>query len=168
MEPCLEATVLFEPANFTTCFGTHVCAVEVDAQTGAVVIRRYLAIDDAGRAINPTLVEGQIHGGLAQGIGQALMEGASYDAAGQPLAASLLDYATPKASDLPHFEVELTETPSTVNPLGARGIGEAGAIGAPAAVVNAVLDALAPLGVQHLDMPLTPQRVWRAIQEARA
>ena len=168
MEPCLEATVLFEPANFTTCFGAHVCAVEVDVQTGAAAIRRYIAIDDAGRAINPTLVEGQIHGGLAQGIGQALMEGASYDAAGQPLAASLLDYATPKASDLPHFEVELTETPSTVNPLGARGIGEAGAIGAPAAVVNAVLDALAPLGVQHLDMPLTPQRVWRAIQEARA
>ena len=168
MEPCLEATALFEPTNFSTCFGTHVCVAEVDPETGMVAIRRYLAIDDVGRAVNPTIVEGQIHGGLAQGIGQALMEGAGYDVAGQPLAASFLEYATPRASDLPHFEVELTETPSTVNPLGARGIGEAGTIGAPPAVVNAVLDALAPLGVRHLDMPLTPQKVWRAIRDARA
>lgn len=167
MEPCLEASAVFEPANFTTCFGTHACVVEVDPETGTVTIRRYLVIDDAGRAVNPVIVQGQIHGGLAQGIGQALMEGASYDAAGQPLAASFLDYATPKASDLPHFEVELTETPSTVNPLGARGIGEAGTIGAPPAVVNAVIDALTTLGVHHLDMPLTPLKVWRAIREAR-
>lgn len=168
LEPGLEATAFFEAPNFTSCFGTHACVVEVEPQTGEVRILRYVAVDDIGRAINPMIVEGQLHGGLAQGIGQALMEEASYDAAGQPLAASFLDYATPRATDLPRFEVELTETPSTVNPLGARGIGEAGTVAAPPAVVNAVLDALAPLGVRHLDMPLTPHKVWRAIREADA
>ncbi len=168
MASSLEATALFEQPNFVTCFGTHVCVVEVEPQTGEVRILRYIAVDDAGRAVNPTVVEGQLHGGLAQGIGQALLEEAVYDTAGQPLAASFLEYATPRAGDLPRFEVELTETPSSVNPLGARGIGEAGTVGAPPAVVNAVLDALAPLGVRHLDMPLTPQKVWRAIREARA
>lgn len=167
MEPCLEATAHFRPANFTSPFGTHVCVVEVDVETGDVRILRYVAVDDCGRAVNPRIVEGQIHGGVAQGIGQALLEGAAYDDAGQPLAASFLTYATPTAADLPSFDVELHETTTRINPLGARGAGEGGTVGAPPAVVNAVVDALAPLGIRHIDMPLLPVTVWRAIREAR-
>jgi carbon-monoxide dehydrogenase large subunit len=167
MEPCLEASAFFEPPNFTSPFGTHVCVVEVDAETGQVTILRYIAVDDCGHAINPQIVEGQIHGGLAQGIGQALFEGAVYNEQGQLLTGSFLDYATLTAPDMPTIEVELTETPSLVNPLGARGVGEAGAIGGPPAVVNAVVDALTPFDVRHIDMPLLPNRVWRAIQDAR-
>lgn len=167
MEPCLEATAHFRPGNFTSPFGTHVCVVEVDIETGDVRILRYVAVDDCGRAVNPRIVEGQIHGGVAQGIGQALLEGAAYDETGQPLAASLLTYATPTAADLPSFDVELHETTTKINPLGARGAGEGGTVGAPPAVVNAVVDALAPLGIRHIDMPLLPVTVWRAIREAR-
>jgi len=167
MEPGLEASAAFEPPNFNSPFGAHACVVEVDAATGAVRILRYLAVEECGRVVHPQIVEGQIVGGLAQGIGQALWESAVYDDAGQPLATSFLAYATATAPAMPPIEVELREMPSTVNPLGARGVGEAGAIGAPPAVVNAVVDALAPFGVRHVDMPLWPERVWRALREAR-
>ncbi len=146
----------------------HVAVVEVDAETGTVRLLRLIAVDDCGRVINPLLVEGQIHGGLAQGIGQALWEQMVYDEGGQCLTASLMDYAIAKPDMLPCFELDRIETPSPVNPLGAKGCGEAGTIGSTPAVVNAVIDALSPLGVTHLDMPLTPARVWAAIQEARS
>ncbi|MBI1894486.1 MAG: molybdopterin-dependent oxidoreductase [Candidatus Rokubacteria bacterium] len=167
MEPGLEATTVWDPPNFTFPSGTHVAVVEVDPDSGAVRLLRLVGVDDCGRVINPLLVEGQIHGGLAQGIGQALWEEMRYDAAGQCLTASLMDYATAKSDMLPLFELDRIETPSPVNPLGAKGCGEAGAIGSPPAVVNAVIDALTPFGVTHLDMPLTPARVWAAIQQAQ-
>jgi carbon-monoxide dehydrogenase large subunit len=140
--------------------------VEVDPPTGEVKILRFVAVDDAGRIINPLLANGQIHGGIAQGIGQALFEEIAYDAEGQLRTASLMDYALPSADQVPHFETDHTETPSTTNPLGAKGIGEAGTIGSTPAVVNAVLDAVAPFGVTHLDMPLKPQRIWQAIRSS--
>jgi carbon-monoxide dehydrogenase large subunit len=167
MEPGLEATTVWDPANFTYPSGAHVAVVEVDPDTGAVRLERVVAVDDCGRAINPMLVEGQIHGGLAQGIGQALSERLVYDETGQCLTASLMDYAAPRADTLPSFDLDRVETPTPVNPLGAKGCGEAGTIGVTPAVVNAVLDALAPLGVTHLDMPLTPARVWAAIHGRR-
>ncbi len=167
-EPGLEATSFFDPPNFTSPFGAHLCVVEVDTNTGEVKVLRYVAVDDCGRAINPMLVEGQIQGGIAQGIGQALWEGAMYDENGQILTGSFMDYAIPTSIDLPEIEMDRTETPTLINPLGAKGVGEAGTIGAPAAVVNAVVDALSPLGIGHMDMPLWPERVWRAIQQARA
>ncbi len=167
MEPGLEATTVWDPPNFTYPSGTHVAVVEVDVDSGAVTLLRLVAVDDCGRVINPLLVEGQIQGGLAQGIGQALSEHMAYDASGQCLSASLMDYAVPKADGLPAYELDSVETPSPVNPLGAKGCGEAGTIGSTPAVVNAVLDALAPFGVSQLDMPLTAPRVWEAIQQAR-
>jgi len=140
----------------------------VDPQTGAVRIDRFSASDDFGNVVNPMIVEGQVHGGLAQGIGQALLEGCRYSEDGQLLTGSLVDYALPRADDLPHFNVELAAgTPCTHNPLGVKGCGEAGAIGSPPAVMNAILDALAPLGVSDLDMPATPYRVWEAIRAAK-
>ena len=165
--PGIEATVYYEPERYTCSFGAHCCIVEVDEQDGSTRIVRYVAVDDAGRLVNPQGAEGQVHGGLAQGIGQALLEHVSYDAAGQPRATTLADYLVPGAADLPPFETEFTVTPTDVNSLGAKGIGESGAVGAPPAVINAVLDALAPLGVTALDMPATPERVWRAIRQAR-
>jgi carbon-monoxide dehydrogenase large subunit len=168
LEPGLEATSFYDPSNFTWPFGTHVAVVEVDPETGIVKLRRYVAVDDCGRVINPLLVDGQIHGGLAQGIAQALYEEAVYDENGQLVSGSLMDYAVPKADDLVNFELDRTETPSPVNALGVKGIGEAGTIASSAAIVNAVVDALAPLGVKHLDMPLKPERVWQAIQQAQA
>jgi carbon-monoxide dehydrogenase large subunit len=168
MEPGLEASTVWDPENFTYPSGCHIAIVEVDPDTGAVKLERVVAVDDCGRVINPMLVEGQIHGGLAQGIGQALWEHMIYEGSGQCLTASLMDYAAPRADALPAFVLDRVETPTPVNPLGAKGCGEAGTIGATPAVVNAVLDALAPLGVTHLDMPLTPARVWTAIQAARA
>jgi carbon-monoxide dehydrogenase large subunit len=168
LEPGLEATSFYDPSNFTWPFGTHVAVVEVDPETGVVKLRRYVAVDDCGRVINPLLVDGQLHGGLAQGIAQALYEEAVYDENGQLLSGSLMDYAVPKADDLVNFELDRTETPSPVNALGVKGIGEAGTIASSAAIVNAVVDALAPLGVKHLDMPLKPERVWQAIQQAQA
>ncbi len=160
-EPGLEFTSYFEPANFTFPFGAHVAVVEIDAETGAIALQRYVAVDDCGRVINPMLVEGQIHGGLAQGISQALMEEAVYSDDGQLVTGSLMDYNIPRADQLPHFELGRTETPTDVNPMGVKGIGEAGTIGSTPAIVNAVVDALAPFGVDHVDMMLRPEKIWR-------
>ncbi len=149
LEPGLEASAFFDPANFVYPFGSHLAVVRVDAETGEVKLERYVAVDDCGRVINPMIVEGQIHGGIVQGIGQALWEGAVYDAAGQLLTGSMMDYAIPKADDFPVFELGMTETPTNVNPLGVKGIGETGTIASTPAVYNAVIDALAPLGVDE-------------------
>jgi carbon-monoxide dehydrogenase large subunit len=167
-EPFLDETAYYDPPNCTFPFGTHVAVVEVDAETGEVTLRRYVAVDDVGKVINPLIVDGQVHGGIAQGVAQALWEGAVYDADGQLLTASLLEYGVPKAESFPSFEVERTETPTDVNPLGVKGAGETGTIASTPAVVNAVVDALAPHGIRHLDMPLTPERVWRALQDAKS
>ncbi len=166
MEPNLEASVTFDPTNFTFPFGTHVAVVEVDTETGRVDLVRYTAVDDCGNQINPLIVDGQVHGGIAQGVGQALWEEAVYDAAGNLLTTGLGDYLVPSACELPSFTVGRTVTPSPSNPLGVKGIGEAGTIASTPAVVNAVIDALAPLGVTDLDMPVTPERVWRALEGA--
>ncbi len=166
IEPALEAASFYDPANFTFPFGTHIAVVEVDPDSGEVKLLRYVAVDDCGKVINPLIVEGQIHGGIAQGVGQALYEGAVYDENGNLVTGTLMDYAVPKARFLPSFELDRTVTPCPHNPLGVKGVGEAGTIAASAAVVNAVVDALAPLGVEHLDMPVTPEKVWRAIQGA--
>ena len=168
VEPGLEASSFFDPSNFVYPFGAHIAVVEVDAETGEVKLQRYVAVDDCGKVINPMIVAGQIHGGIAQGVGQALWEGAVYDDQGQLLTGSMMDYAVPKAAYFPTFELGMTETPTTVNPLGVKGIGETGTIASTPAVYNAVVDALAPLGVRNLHMPLTPERVWRAIREARS
>ena len=167
MEPGLEESTFHDPTNFTFPFGAHVCTVEVDAETGEVKILRYIAVDDIGRVINPMIVDGQVHGGVAQGIGQALYEGAVYDDNGQLITGSMLDYTVPNATQIPPIETARTETPSPVNPMGIKGVGETGTIAATQAVVNAVADALAPLGIHHLEMPMTPERVWRAIQQAK-
>ena len=163
LEPGLSATTFYDPANFTYPFGTHVCVVEVDTETGSIELLRYAAVDDVGNVINPMIVDGQLHGGLAQGIGQALWENAVYDDSGQLVSGSLMDYALPKIHNLIPFELDRTTTPCPHNPLGVKGVGEAGAIASPPAVVNAVVDALAPFGVTHIDMPLTPEKVWRAV-----
>jgi carbon-monoxide dehydrogenase large subunit len=168
MEPGLEASGFYDPVNFTFPFGTHVSVVEVDPDTGQVKILRYVAVDDAGNIINPLVFDGQVHGGIAHGIGQALLEWGQFDEDGRPITASFMEYTMPRASHLPSFETQVQVTPCPHNPLGAKGIGEAGTIAASPCIVNAVVDALAPLGIRHLDMPLTPPRVWRAIQEARA
>jgi carbon-monoxide dehydrogenase large subunit len=167
VEPGLEATHFFEPSNFTFPFGAHVIACEVDADTGEIKFDKYVAVDDCGNVINPLLVEGQIHGGIVQGMAQALFEEVIYNNDGQLLTGTLMDYALPRAPHIPEFTLERTCTPSPVNPMGVKGVGEAGTIGCTPAVVNAVCDALAPLGIRHIDMPLKPERVWRAIQEAR-
>jgi carbon-monoxide dehydrogenase large subunit len=166
-EPGLEATSYFEPPNCTFPFGVHVAVVEVDADTGKIELQRYVSVDDCGNVINPMIVEGQIHGGLAQGIAQAIMEEAVYDENGQLLTGSLMDYNVPKADQLPSFELYRTVTPTPTNPLGAKGVGEAGTIGSTPAVVNAVVDALAPFGVDHIDMMLRPEKVWRIMQGGR-
>jgi carbon-monoxide dehydrogenase large subunit len=140
--------------------------VEVNKDTGQVKILRYLAVDDVGKRINPLIVDGQIHGGIVQGVGQALWEGAVYDDNAQLLSGSMMDYAVPKASFLPDIELDSTETPSPTNPLGVKGVGETGSIASTPAVVNAVVDALSPFGIEHLDMPLTPEKVWRAMRNA--
>ncbi len=161
----LSAEITFEPSNFTFPFGTHICVVEIDTQTGCVEIKKYIAVDDCGKVINPLLVDGQVQGGIAQGVGQALYEGVVYDETGQLLTGSLMDYALPRAADLPRLTLARTETPTPVNPLGIKGIGEAGTIGSTPAVVSAVVDALAPFGVTHIDMPITPQKIWRLCQQ---
>ncbi len=168
LEPGLEETSFFDPENFTFPSGCYICEVEVDTETGVVEIRDFVAADDFGNIINPMVVEGQVHGGLAQGIGQALMEHCRYTPEGQLLTGSYMDYCMPRADDLPSFKVATRCTPTPFNPLGAKGCGEAGAIGAPPAVMNAVLDALRPLGVKHIDMPATPNAVWWAIEAARS
>ena len=167
IEPGLEATSTFDPENFVYPFGAHACVVEVDPETGKLRVVRYVAVDDCGPAINPLLIEGQIHGGVAHAIGQALYEQVRYDENGQLMTATFVDYALPTAAELPSFETDRTETPSPVNSLGVKGVGEAGTIGATPAVTAALLDALAPLGVKWIDMPLTPMRVWEAIEQAK-
>ncbi len=163
VEPGMEASAFYDPPNFAYPFGAHVCTVEVDADTGVVKLLRYVAVDDCGKIINPMIVDGQVHGGITQGIAQALLEEAVYDRDGQMLTASMLDYAVPKAFHMPRFETAHTVTPSPHNPLGVKGVGETGTIASTPAVANAVMDALAPLGITHLDMPFTPRRMWHAI-----
>jgi aerobic carbon-monoxide dehydrogenase large subunit len=167
LEPGFTETAAFTPPAVTFPNGCQVCEVEIDPETGAVRIVRHSVVDDVGRMVNPLLVKGQIHGGVVQGLGQALFENLVYDEGGQLLAGSFMDYAMPRADDVPFFEVDSHEVPTQVNPLGAKGVGEAGTVGALPALVNAVNDALAPLGVRHLDMPMTPERVWRAIHDAK-
>jgi carbon-monoxide dehydrogenase large subunit len=165
-EPGLDFASFYDPANFVYPFGAHICVVEVDKDTGEVKIVRYITVDDAGNIINPMIVEGQVHGGVAHGIGQALYEGAVYDDSGQLLNASMMDYCIPRADNMPFFETDHTVTPCPHNPLGVKGIGEAGTIGSTPAVVNAVIDALSDYGVKDLQMPLLPQRVWAAMQKS--
>jgi carbon-monoxide dehydrogenase large subunit len=168
MEASLDADATFDPESFSFPHGTHLCATEVDTETGRVTIRSYVAVDDIGQVINPLIVEGQVHGGLAQGIAQALFEEAVYDDDGNLTTGTLVDYLVPSAADLPSFVTDRTVSPSTTNPLGAKGVGEAGTIASTPAVVNAIVDALRPLGVSEVPMPCTPERVWRAIQEGGA
>jgi carbon-monoxide dehydrogenase large subunit len=167
VDPGLEESAFYDPPNFTYPFGTHIAVVEVDSETGRVDLKRYIAVDDCGRVINPMIVDGQVHGGIAQGIGQALLEEAVYSDDGQLLTGSMMDYTVPRADDFPNFELDRTETPSPHNPIGAKGVGETGTIAAGAAVINAVCDALAPLGIKNVQMPATPEKVWRLIQQAK-
>jgi carbon-monoxide dehydrogenase large subunit len=162
-EPGLVSTHFWEPPNFTFPFGAHLVVSEVDRETGAVEIKRYVAVDDCGNIINPLLVDGQVHGGVAQGLGQALWEQAVYDDNGQLLTGEFTDYVMPRAHLMPWIESGHTVTPSPVNPLGVKGVGEAGTIGASPAVVNSVVDALSPLGVRHIDMPMTPEKIWKIV-----
>ncbi len=165
LEPGLNENAFYDPTNFTFPAGTYVCEVEIDPETGVTKVDRWTAVDDFGKIINPMIVEGQVHGGLAHGIGQALTEGAKYDSTGQLVTGSFMDYCIPRADDVPMFQVDTRETPCTHNPLGVKGCGEAGAIGAPAALINAITDAL---GVKDIPMPATPQTVWRALQQKKA
>ncbi|MFI2347848.1 xanthine dehydrogenase family protein molybdopterin-binding subunit [Streptomyces sp. NPDC019443] len=168
MEPTINAEHLVDPDNFSYPHGTHLCAVEVDTETGRARIRSYVCVDDVGKVINPMIVQGQIHGGLAQGIAQALFEEAVYDTEGNLVSGTMADYLVPSAPDLPSFVTDRTETPATSNPLGVKGVGEAGTIASTPAVVNAVVDALRPLGVSDVAMPCTPERIWQAVKQARA
>jgi carbon-monoxide dehydrogenase large subunit len=164
-EPGMISTHFWEPTNFTFSFGAHIVVTDVDRDTGEISIRRYVAIDDCGNILNPLIVDGQVHGGVAQGLGQALWEQAVYDETGQLITGELMDYAIPKAHMMPWIESDHTITPTPVNPLGVKGVGEAGTIGCSPAVVNSVVDALSPLGVKHIDMPMTPEKIWKIIEE---
>ncbi len=164
VEATLDSDATFDPENFSYPHGTHLCATEVDTETGAVTIRSYVCVDDIGEVVNPMIVEGQVHGGLAQGIAQALYEEAIHDDQGTLTTATFVDYLVPGAPDLPHFTTDRTTTASTTNPLGVKGVGEAGTIASTPAVVNSVLDAVRHLGVKDIDMPLSPQRVWKAVR----
>jgi carbon-monoxide dehydrogenase large subunit len=163
VEPSLDSDATFDPDNFSFPHGTHLCAVDVDTETGRTTIRKYVCVDDIGVQVNPLIVEGQVHGGLTQGIAQALFEEAVYDDDGNLTTGTFVDYTLPSAADLPSFVTERTETPSTTNPLGVKGVGEAGTIASTPAVVNAIVDALRPFGVNDIRMPATPERVWRAV-----
>ena len=167
VEPSLDSDATYDPATFSFPHGTHLCATEVDTETGQVTIRTYVSVDDVGKVVNPLIVEGQIHGGIAQGIAQALYEEGVYDDAGNLLTTTLADYLVPSAADLPSYITDRTESPSTTNALGVKGVGEAGTIASTPAVVNSIVDALRPLGIRDITMPCTPERVWRAIQTAR-
>jgi carbon-monoxide dehydrogenase large subunit len=162
VEPQLDSEATFDPSTFSFPHGTNLCAAEVDTETGRVTIRSYVAVDDIGKVINPVIVEGQVHGGVAQGIAQALFEEAVYDESGNLVTGSFAEYLLPSAADLPHFTTDRTETPATSHPLGVKGVGEAGTIASTPAVVNAIVDALRPRGVHDVRMPCTPERVWRA------
>ena len=169
VEPGLDETLFYDPTGMGAPSGVHMAYVEVDADTGVVEILDYVAVDDAGIILNPLLAAGQIHGGVVQGIGQALYEEVCYEGeTGQLISGSLLDYAVPRADSVPNIRSQFQETRSPTNPLGVKGIGESGTIGAPPTIVHAVLDALAPFGITHLDMPLTPPKIWAVIQDARA
>jgi len=168
MEPNLEESTHWDPPNFTFPFGTHVCVVEVDEETGRIEVLKYVAVDDCGTQINPLIVEGQVHGGIVQGVAQALFEEAIYDSDGNLVTSTLADYLVPSAADFPGMVTDTTVTPSPSNPMGVKGVGETGAIAATPAVMNAIVDALAPFGITDIDMPATPQRVWTAIQQAHA
>ena len=165
VEPSLDSDATYDPENFSFPHGTHLCAIDVDTETGRSTIRKYVCVDDVGTAINPLIVEGQVHGGLAQGIAQALYEEAVYDDAGNLTTGTFIDYTVPSAADLPSFTTDRTETPATGNPLGVKGVGEAGTIASTPAVVNAIVDALRPFGVNDIQMPATPERVWRAVHQ---
>ncbi len=167
MEPGLEESYVYDPPNFSWPGGCHIAVVEIDTETGAVELRRYVAVDDLGTVINPAIVDGQIQGGIAQGVGQALFEEAVYNEDGNLITGSMINYLVPSAAELPAFELDRTESPSPTNPMGVKGVGETGTIASPAAVMNAVVDALIPLGITNVDMPASPERVWRAIEEAR-
>jgi aerobic carbon-monoxide dehydrogenase large subunit len=167
MEPLLNEDYTFDPPNFTWPYGTHICVVEVDTETGMVTIPKYVAVDDCGPVVNPAIVDGQLHGGIAQGIAQALYEEAVYDAEGNLVTGTMVDYLVPGAPEIPNMILDRIETPSPTNPMGVKGIGESGAIAAQPAVINAVIDALSHEGVTHVDMPASPMRVWQALQEAR-
>ena len=164
VEPSIDADATFDPENFSFPHGTHLAAMEVDTETGRATIRAYVCVDDVGYALNPLLVEGQVHGGLAQGIAQALFEEAVYDENGTLVTGTLADYLIPSASDLPSFTTDRTTSPSTTNPLGVKGVGEAGTIASTPAVVNAVIDAVRHLGVSDIEMPCSPRRVWQALR----
>ncbi|WP_028925362.1 xanthine dehydrogenase family protein molybdopterin-binding subunit [Pseudonocardia acaciae] len=166
MEPSLDSEYTFDPENFSFPHGTHLAAVEVDTETGRVRLRSYVSVDDVGKVVNPLIVDGQVHGGLAQGIAQALFEEANYDEQGTLVTGTFVDYTLPSAADLPSFTTDRTETPATTNPLGVKGVGEAGTIASTPAIVNGVIDAVRHLGVRQVEMPCTPQRVWRAIHDA--
>jgi carbon-monoxide dehydrogenase large subunit len=169
MAPSLDSYFFNQSDAFTFPNGCHIAEVEIDPETGAVALERYTVVDDYGRLINPMLTKGQVQGGIAQGIGQALFEHTVYDrASGQLLSGSLMDYALPRAGDLPPFDVTLAELPTAANPLGVKGSGQAGCIAAPQTIINAIVNALSPLGIDHIDMPATPERIWRAIRTARA
>jgi carbon-monoxide dehydrogenase large subunit len=167
MEPGLEAMYVYDPENFSWPAGTHIAVVEVDAETGNVDLQRYIAVDDVGKLINPTVVAGQIHGGIAQGVAQALFEEAVYDEDGNLMTGSMVNYMVPSAAELPSFELGTNHTPTPTNPLGVKGVGETGTIASTAAVMNAVVDALSTYGVTEMEMPASPERVWRAIEEAK-
>jgi carbon-monoxide dehydrogenase large subunit len=167
LEPGLEATAVYDPPNFSWPSGAHVAVVEVDTETGSVDLHRYVAVDDVGTVINPMIVDGQVQGGIAQGVAQALFEEAVYDTDGNLVTGSMVNYIVPTAAELVDFEVERTETPSPTNPMGVKGVGETGTIASPAAVMNAVVDALGPYGITDVDMPAKPERVWRALEEAK-
>ena len=168
MELGLDEKAIAAPENATFPNGTHVCEVEIDPETGVVTFERYTVVDDVGTVLNPLLVKGQIHGGVVQGLGQIILEDMTYDEGGQLLAGSFMDYAMPRASDLCAFEVLTNSQPTATNPLGVKGAGEAGAVGALPAGANAIIDALRPPGIQNFDMPATPHRVWQAIQAAKS
>jgi carbon-monoxide dehydrogenase large subunit len=165
MEPGLEESAWYDPANFTFPNSAHIAQVEIDPETGEVQLQRYIAVDDLGKVINPMIVEGQIMGGIVQGVGQALWEQGVYDESGQLLTGSMMEYAMPRAESFPKFEIGRIETPSPHNPLGVKGAGEMGTIAGTVTVANAVMDALAPLGIRHLEMPLTPGKIWKAMSE---
>jgi carbon-monoxide dehydrogenase large subunit len=168
MEPGLEATYVYDPPNFSWPGGCHIAIVEVDTETGDTRLVRYVAVDDVGNVVNPTIVDGQVHGGIAQGVAQALFEEAVYDHEGNLVTGSMVNYLVPSAAELPSFELDRVSAPSPTNPMGVKGVGETGTIASGAAVMNAVVDALAPLGIHDIDMPASPERVWRALQEVSA
>jgi aerobic carbon-monoxide dehydrogenase large subunit len=164
VEGHLDAEAVYNPPNLTYPYGAYICVVDIDVGTGEVKVRRFVAVDDCGVRINPMVVEGQIHGGLAEGVGIALMQHVAFDEQGNCLSGSLMDYLVPSSMEVPDWELGATVTPSPHHPIGAKGVGESANVGSPPAVINAVVDALAPYGVRHVDMPATPARVWAAIQ----